>query len=207
MKGFSYLAISEMLHDEGTYMSVGLSSLLDYQVLLGIYLTSQGGGGTTMHIVRARKFTNRYIVSIMPTAYHLVLEFLHEQGFIWIDNTINITLQDMGSIAIKRIEAKIRNRLRDYIYPVERAIKDGIVMTNGDIKFPEPFDWRNKYNPFQGVRFVAKNEWRASIKSGKKWETELSVGMYRTAIEAAKARDKYIRDNHLKTELSINLYP
>jgi len=127
---------------------------------------------------------------------------LEELGYVSvIKNKVAMTV--VGKKVINEIFAKIYYYDKDRINPILRTLKSGKLNKYGQLIGKENFVTRSKWwEPYDGVRKLEGGGWGAYVVVDEK---EKSLGVFKRAVIAAKARDAYISDNNLKLKKSIKL--
>jgi hypothetical protein len=178
----------------------------EYDVLLAIDLVSEYTESETVNILTTRKFMRKFQRAITTHKFNTVINKLHEDNLIWINSLKTLTITKLGIKSISEVFEVIYEFEYHQMRPMFKALTSGVMTKDGDLIFPENLrkhNPKNPYNPYIGVHRLQNNLWSAYIKVKG---VEIFIGAFPKPIDAAKARDKYIKENKLKNHVkSIKL--
>lgn len=172
-----------------------------FDVLLTITLVSEHTDTDTVKIATVRGFFKNYFKDITIRKFNKVLDILHEEGYIFINTLKTVTLNKLGLQFINHFYEDVFNFERTALRPLYKVITSGIIGKEGELIHKDNIKKkRNPYNPYVGVFRLQGHLFGAYVKINQK---EVMVGAYPKPLDAARARDKYIKDNNLKITKSL----
>lgn len=172
----------------------------DYDTMLALYILCESGMTDTVSKTKLKGFINKYIKSFSSDSLDESLDALHEESFVWINSTKTVSLTVYGKKTMMGMYEKIRDYDKTLVRPVLRALKAGKVSDKGEVISKENIRKTSPTAPYTGVLRHSAHRWFAYVNEDGK---RTPVGTFKKAIEAAKARDRYIKSKNLKIKLSL----
>lgn len=177
----------------------------NFDVLLAIDLVNEYTGNEVVKIAILSKFMRNYFKYIYGGKLTRILDELHEENYVWINNLQTVTITKLGLQFINNIYEKIYWFERQSIRPIFKALTSGIINKEGELIAPSNVKKKkdhNPYNPYIGVHRLKSHLFGAYVRPDNQ---EIFIGAFKKPIDAAKARDKYIREKNLKITKSIKV--
>lgn len=173
-----------------------------FDVLLAINMVTESEQNDTVATAMVRKFMNNYIRKMHTKKFTRIIDELHDLGYVWIGSVRTISITMTG----KRLAVEMYNSLdsfeKETLRPVARVMTSGKINKDGLLIAHQNLNKnRHRNRPYVGViRHTPSGKWYAYLTSKGK---EINVGLFDRPLQAAKARDKYIRENKLPNKLSL----